>query len=248
MRWNRAAQAVKDSSETAIGSQSALADRPVFAADRRWRQRSVNAVLGLGGALLVGWLVALIAGALGLGSLPALPLTGGGSETAAAPRSRPQPIEPANNEGWRDSTASGPLAPARPSGDGAQRPGGAIAHAPEAGRNHGGAASPVASGNVSPARTGPHWTANDNRAASTPNGMGGGTATGSVDAAGTGGGTRTSASAPPSSSSGARGAPEATPSGREVPGASESAPSAEPPAVAEAGLGAAHGKGMVAPG
>lgn len=63
-------------------------ERPVFVARRPWRQRAVASTTVAAGALLLLWLAAIIAGALGFGHLGALPLLGGGE--AATPTAEGQ--------------------------------------------------------------------------------------------------------------------------------------------------------------
>lgn len=71
-------------------------ERPVFVADHPWRHRAANAALATAALLLLVWLMAIVAGALGFGSLPALPLVphshgtnSGASESGAGAKSRP---------------------------------------------------------------------------------------------------------------------------------------------------------------
>jgi hypothetical protein len=240
MRWNRAARAP----QSFEGRLDPVLDRPVFAADRRWRQRFVSAGLGLGGALLLGWLVALVAGALGFGRLPALPFAGGGSETASGLESRSQSIGPEHGAVGQGSKAPRPLSRARP-GSGAGQPPTAAKHTSAAGRGEAGPVAPAAVGHISPAGAGaPHSAGNVDSATSAPAGAGNGSPAGNGGGAVTGAGAGASASTP--SSTAARGAPAVTPSGREVP--SGSGPSNEHGAAGEAGLGMAQSKTAVTPG
>ena len=70
-------------------------ERPVFVADHPWRHRVANATLVAGALLLLVWLMAIVAGVLGFGNLPALPLVPhaggtnpGASESGATAESR----------------------------------------------------------------------------------------------------------------------------------------------------------------
>jgi hypothetical protein len=62
-------------------------DRPVFVADRGFRQALTQATIVLGAALLAGWLIALIVGALGWGRLPGVPYVGGANGNPSTPLS-----------------------------------------------------------------------------------------------------------------------------------------------------------------
>jgi cytoskeletal protein RodZ len=107
---------------------TAHADRPVFVADFNRRERAVKTALTLTGALLLVWLVALVAGVLGLGNLPALPVPG------SAP-SRPQVEEGATKGGGALETHVQARADGRTSGETASRRGGSGEPAASSGDN-----------------------------------------------------------------------------------------------------------------
>jgi len=65
--------------------ERSAAEPPIFVADDPWRGRAVRAAGAIGAVLLATWVVAIVAGALGFGSLPGVPLTGGGSPVKSAP-------------------------------------------------------------------------------------------------------------------------------------------------------------------
>jgi hypothetical protein len=182
-------------------------DRPVFTADRSWRKRSVNVGLGLAGGLLLCWLAALVAGALGFGSLPALPFADEGSGTASSLESRPQTIKGTHGAG-RPAMAPNVPSAAR-AGRGSERQIGAAsrpAHLAD------GAAPepPLAVSHRSPATAGSRPTPAHGVAAAPPPA---GTASKGGGAGGTG--IAPGAGAPPQRGAGS--APLTTPSGREVP-------------------------------
>lgn len=61
-------------------SERHIDQQPVFVADHGWRQRAVKAGTAAATALLLAWLVAIVIGALGFGSLPNVPFTGEDSD------------------------------------------------------------------------------------------------------------------------------------------------------------------------
>src|SRR5436190_9701769 len=58
---------------------------PVFVAEHPWRGRALRAATAAAALLLSAWLVAIVVGALGFGSLPGVPLSGdvGGGGTSS---------------------------------------------------------------------------------------------------------------------------------------------------------------------
>jgi hypothetical protein len=93
--------------------RSPHADRPVFVAEHSWRERAVRAALGVLAALLLVWLLALIAGALGFGSLPPLPASGGDDTGSAPSQSEPSPASARVTPGKGREVRSSPLAARR---------------------------------------------------------------------------------------------------------------------------------------
>jgi hypothetical protein len=68
--------------------QAPSRDQPVFVADHPWRGRAVKAAIAAAALLLLGWLVAIVIGALGFGSLPGIPFAegdGNGGSASSAP-------------------------------------------------------------------------------------------------------------------------------------------------------------------
>jgi hypothetical protein len=123
--------------------------RPIFVAEHAWRSHAVKAAIAATALLLLAWLVAIVIGALGFGSLPGVPLTGddgGGAKRTLG--SEPKRAEPATVE------SASSLAPASGVGVGAAQgsTGGAVNDA----QNHrstgtGGSAN---SGNATPPQAG----------------------------------------------------------------------------------------------
>jgi hypothetical protein len=66
-------------------------ERPVFVSDRPWRKRAVAAATATGGALLLVWLLGVLAGALGLGHLGPLPVSEAHRAGSPAPAGSPSP-------------------------------------------------------------------------------------------------------------------------------------------------------------
>jgi len=207
---------------------SRRADRPVFVAEHRRRERAVRAALVLLGALLLAWLVALIAGALGLGSLPPLPVSAGGdggSSSSSQSASPPPSVRPATD----DAAATGSAVAGLPEG----HSGSAVTRHP-AQPSQDAPESVVANAGV-----GSHPDATKEPAASGGHGEPAIAPPGSKQAAGKGnaggnGGPR--AAEAPSQPAVAHGPPAVTPSGNEVPSGGGGAPGAN----AEEAPGAAH--------
>jgi hypothetical protein len=209
--------------------QSRRADRPVFVAEHRRRERAVRAALVLLGALLLVWLVALIAGALGLGSLPPLPVSGGGDggSGSSSPSATPPPSVRAATD--NDAAATGPAAAGLPEG----HSGSAVTRHPAQ------PSQDVPTGVVANAGVGSHPGATKEPAASGGQGEPAIAPPGSQQAAGKGnaggnGGPRSAEA--PSQPVVAHGPPAVTPSGNEVPSGGGGAPGTN----AEEGAGAAH--------
>src|SRR4051794_7554494 len=91
-----------ESSATTVEAarEPSAAEPPIFVADHPWRGRGVRAAVAIGAVLLVAWVVAIVAGALGFGSLPGLPLTGGASQAESA--------APTHGAAGAQNAASGP--------------------------------------------------------------------------------------------------------------------------------------------
>jgi hypothetical protein len=68
-------------------------ERPVFVTDRPWRKRAVAMATAAAGALLLIWLMGVLAGALGLGHLGPLPLWGAGKAASPAPAKSPASVQ-----------------------------------------------------------------------------------------------------------------------------------------------------------
>lgn len=186
-------------------------DRPVFAAERRRRHRAVNVGLGLVGILVLCWLVALVAGALGLGNLPAIPFTGGKD---AAPPTVPRATQAAAGPKARPFRSPGSASPYHRS---AQPAAAATKQAPA--KDPGRKSASV--GDVSPGgAAAPGQGAGGHGATAAPRRAGSGRPPGQAAAPTTPGKAR----ATPATGGGRlhRGAPAVTPSGREVPSASGS--------------------------
>jgi hypothetical protein len=181
---------------------------PVFAAESRWRERTVKAALCVAGILLLIWLVALIGGALGFGSLPLLPVptVGGGGGSAPAPSVSQEPGARATRP--HTAAAASGSATARRGGEG-----GRASTEPAAGgpsprtEAHGGASGPAqtiapgsARGPVPPPQ-----------AAAPAHGRSAGAGRNAAEGAGVTAVSETQAESPPHR------APTVTPSGHEVP-------------------------------
>ena len=212
--------------------RSRPADRPVFVAEHRRRERAVRAVLVLLGALLLAWLVALIAGALGLGSLPPLPVSGGGDAGSASSSQSAPPPASARVAPDKGADATGSSVAARPEGQPGSAPtptGGP--HRPKMRRR----ASSPARRRLAPRRQG--GTGGVRRPGRTGNRparlAAGRSPTGTpVRTAGSG------AAEAPSQPAAAHGPPAVAPSGNEVPVGSASGPSAKAEAIEESPGGA----------
>jgi hypothetical protein len=163
--------------------------RPIFVAEHAWRGHAVKAAIAATALLLLAWLVAIVIGALGFGSLPGVPLTGddagGGAKSTLG--SQPKRAEPATVE------SASSLAPASGVGAGQGSTGGAVNGA----QNH--------------VSTGTGGSANSGSANATPP-QAGSTIPGSSKSNGQGRG------APVTKPTGGRGAPDVNPTGK-VPGA-----------------------------
>jgi hypothetical protein len=92
-----------------------VGERLVFVTDRPWRKRAVTMATAAGGALLLVWLVGVLAGALGLGHLGPLPLWGAGKAASPAPakspasvQARPHPLPALPAVGGLRAAGSGP--------------------------------------------------------------------------------------------------------------------------------------------
>ena len=106
-------------------------EQPVFVADHPWRHRIANATLATAALLLLVWLMAIVAGVLGFGDLPALPLvphangTNPGASGSAVTESRPAASGAGSHT--KGATAGGGTADTRPAGTSASRTQGAHA-------------------------------------------------------------------------------------------------------------------------
>jgi hypothetical protein len=216
-------------------------ERPVFVADHPWRPRVVSAAIALVGALLLGWLVAIVMGAVGFGSLPALPFTEHGKGSSAAIGSRP------NSNALRRGAAGvgtpdmlrredrvGSDRHSAPGADGSSSTRGRSGRDVKSGSGHGHGSLTAADG-VS--------AKNGSRGNSAGSGTSGGASTGNGTAAPTGGGNASTTSRGPSS-----GAPTATPSGNEIPSGSASGPSDNANSSAGGTAGDGRGSIMLTPG
>jgi hypothetical protein len=203
------------SPERSLTEPRTIADaRPVFVTDRPWRKRAVGMATAAGGALLLVWLVGVLAGALGLGHLGSLPLWGAGKAASPAPaksspsvQARPHPL------------------PALPAVSGLRVAG----SGPRSGQRHG-AAAPSAGTTRSPAQANADPASGESRGASKTHPPGSGAqstprmpeaapspaTTGAESAGGKGPPAATGAGG--GSSTGPMPArPEATPAGRPIP-------------------------------
>ena len=220
--------------------RSPHADRPVFFAEHSWRERAVRAALGLLAALLLVWLLALIAGALGFGSLPPLPASGGDDTGSAPSQSEPPPASARVRPGkGREARSSSPAA--RRGGRPGTVPTRRAAHSSE-----GAPASVVANPGVDSHSAGvdSHSAGKGVPAGSEGQGEAGadlpasqqtGIKANAEGAAGSGG------AESPGQQAVAHGPPPVTPSGNEVPTGAGDAPSAKAEALAESPSGAHNG-------
>jgi hypothetical protein len=208
---------------------SRLADRPVFVAEHRRRERAVRAALVLLGALLLAWLVALIAGALGLGSLPPLPVSGAGDGASGSSSQSAPPPASVRAATDNDAAATGSAVAGLPEG-----------HSGSAVTQHPAQPSQDApAGVVANAGVGSHPDATKEPAAAGGHGEpaiappGSQQATSKGNSGGNGG---PRAAEAPSQPVVAHGPPAVTPSGNEVPSGGGGASGAK----AEESAGAAH--------
>jgi hypothetical protein len=201
---------------------SIVAERPIFLAEGPWRRRAVAAATAAVGALLLVWLVAIVAGALGFGPLGSLPLLGAGrsDHSAGSPavgaesiRATPSRLGPraGDRSAGAEGTATAAKAPRSPAPTGAGGDGGTRSH--------------PGTGVAATTRT-PAATPGREKTSSSP------TAAGEAPAAESPG----AASSPPA---GAAHRPTVTPSGHEVP-AVGSGESASRSPVPEGGAGKAE--------
>jgi hypothetical protein len=206
--------------------RSLHADLPVFVAEHSWRERAVRAVVGVLVALLLVWLLALIAGALGFGSLPPLPASGGGDTDSPPSRSQPSPASTRAVPG-KGTEAPGSPAAARPGG----QPG--TVQAQRAEHSSGAAPASVRAGSgveSHPAGKGlPKGS----------NGAGGGAGHPPFSQAGVNANTGAGAAVTPTQPGVAHGPPAVTPSGNEV--HSGGTPNAKAEAIEESRAGAHSG-------
>jgi hypothetical protein len=204
--------------------QPILAERPIFVAGHNRRQRAVGAAVTLVGTLFSIWLAAIVAGALGFGHLPALPLVGQGKATSTPTAgSAPQSGRAQRELAVRKPRSSAPpRSGGRSAGEPAPIAAVATKPAPRVGRDSAGI-EPSGGGPSSPSRRGtPSPRESGGGAGSPPSGVSGSEPTasgGAVQPAVTGGG---SGGASSSRASGAHGPPAVTPSGNEVPSGSAS--------------------------
>jgi len=204
----------------AIGGQG---DHPVFVTNKPWRGRGVSIAVALTGALLLSWLAAILAGALGFGSLPGVPLAGGGTHARSAPR-----------PSW-----SAPRAEQRRGGQRIARPRTSIASR-DGDRSQAGDSGSGLAGTIRPSPAGTrmnHDHATTGSAATpalspTANAMpakpeGPGVSAGPPASPPAGAGPANGAGSPPRPAPVAEAAPPVTPSGAEVPSGSRGSPSSK---------------------
>lgn len=206
-------------------------DRPVFVSDYPWRHRAATAGLAVAGTLLLGWLVAIVAGAIGFGSLPALPFIGGGHGSAVELRSDVEAVGPnqdAEGRGattsWR-SVASHSGAGVRQTAPGATAGSGSTVDRGTAGvTSHNASKQPSSTtgGGIRPATRGATTVATNTANSGQPTGAGSAASGGSA----------------PGRSIGASRAPTTTPSGNEIHPESQSGSSSIAVTASEGGLGA----------
>ena len=227
--------------------RSPHADRPVFFAEHSWRERAVRAALGLLAALLLVWLLALIAGALGFGSLPPLPASGGDDTGSAPSQSEPPPASARVRPGkGREARSSSPaVRPGRQPGTVPTRP---AAHSFEGApasvlanpgveshsagvESHSAGVESHSAGEGVPAGSEGQGEAGADLPASQQTGI----KANAEGAAGSGG------AESPGQQAVAHGPPPVTPSGNEVPTGAGDAPSAKAEALAESPSGAHNG-------
>lgn len=162
--------------------------RPVFVAEHPWRGRAVIAAAVAVGLLLGAWLLAIVFGALGFGSLPGVPFSGDDSHHSAdAPKAKPEPVSARTAAAEALHSAGAPSLKAGGDSGQGQSSGSGGSSDPSAGSSPA-AAGVTAAGPAQPAGTVP------GAAKSNGNGRG----------------------PPATSPSGGRGAPVATPSGKIV--------------------------------
>jgi hypothetical protein len=194
-------------------------ERPVFVTDRPWRKRAVAMAIAAGGALLLVWLVGVLAGALGLGRLGPLPLWGAGKAASPAPAKSPASVPASVQARPHPLPALPAVGGPRAAGSGlhsGQRRGAA---APSAGttRSPAQANADPASGEsrgtskTHPPGSGAQSTPRMPEAAPSPASRGAESAGGEKPPAATGAGGGSSRGPAPAR-------PEATPSGRPIPG------------------------------
>jgi hypothetical protein len=80
-------------------------ETPVFVAEHPWRRRALGAAVAAGGALLLAWLVAVVIGALGFGSLPAVPF-GNDDQSKTASEQSAKPAAPTHVAKKHSSSAA----------------------------------------------------------------------------------------------------------------------------------------------
>src|SRR4051812_9374775 len=78
--------------------EQATVERSVFVAEHPWRRRGVWAAGAVVAMLLAAWLVAIVVGALGFGSLPALPLVPNDESPSNAAPATSQPAPPGGSK------------------------------------------------------------------------------------------------------------------------------------------------------
>jgi hypothetical protein len=69
-------------------------ETPVFVAEHPRRKRALHAAVATGGALLLAWLVAVVIGALGFGSLPGVPFGSNDDQPQTASEHSAKPAGP----------------------------------------------------------------------------------------------------------------------------------------------------------
>jgi len=83
-------------------------ETPVFVAEHPWRRRTLRAAVAAGGALLLAWLVAVVIGALGFGSLPAVPFGSNDVQPKTASEQSAKPAAPTHVAKQHSSAAAQP--------------------------------------------------------------------------------------------------------------------------------------------
>jgi len=203
-------------------------DDPVFVTEHPHRRVLVRAAVISGAVLLVAWLIALVLGALGFGTLPGLPFVGGGNQAPADSASAPRVPVPASIKAEPARPTAGDSAAAASSANGSE-PASAPGHAaPDTGS---GAASPGSGAPSSSPSGGSASPASPTTVAPTNGGSGG---TGSSNGRG----------APAEKPVGGRGAPSVNPAGHAPGGNAHGAnPNAAASAAAAGGKGNGNGTG-----